>query len=112
MRVAKSLRPPEIQAEPQRQSPSTHIHETHEHLGSHLANLVAHPAGDQRRLRIVDDDARVAVEPTVTLVYLCLDGSPPQWRYEVHQLCTVLVEHLALPGDQPCDLGQHPTGSA
>src|SRR5207248_3219981 len=74
-------------------------------------NLIANPSGDQRRLRIVENDAFLAVEPALALVDLGDDSGDAERQDLVLEQAGFGVEYLALPGkmvDEPGDLRREP----
>src|SRR5512132_1320966 len=83
----------------------------HEHLtkvgaAGDLADLVPDPVGDQRRARIVEHDALLAVDPARILVDLGPDQPEPEWGHAVAQTVVARVEHLALPDQGPDHRGR------
>src|SRR5438445_585181 len=76
------------------------------------ADLIAHGAGDQRRLRIIQDDRRLAVEPAWRDVDAGADQVPAEWANLIEQGRAGPIDHLAAPGEPagepqnwPFDLG-------
>src|SRR5262249_20301590 len=65
---------------------------------THLANLVAHAAGDERGLGVVQDDRVLLVEPAGGDIDLGLDQVGAERSDFVEQLAAGPVEHFALPG--------------
>src|SRR3989442_11045064 len=68
--------------------------------GRDLADLVPDPVRDERRLRVVEHDRLLLVEPARLLVDLRPDRLDPEGKDLVAQLALLRVEDLPLPGDQ------------
>src|SRR5215472_6885140 len=64
-----------------------------------LANLVANPMRDERGLRVVENDALLAVQPARPHVHLGDDGVEPEREDPVPEHALLGVEDLALPGE-------------
>lgn len=72
----------------------------------YLSNLVAKPAGDQRGLRVVENDALFSVKQTGPLVDPGDDRIEAQERYPVGQDALFRVEGLALPSEDADEFSQ------
>src|SRR5580658_3537413 len=64
-----------------------------------FADLVPDLAGNKRRLRVVEDDARGAVVPAVLFVDRGFYRLDLQWRQDVQQACRAGAHHLSPPGE-------------
>ena len=68
--------------------------------GRDLADLVPDPLRDNRRVRVVEDDRLLLVEPARLLVDLGANRLDAERADLVQQLALPAVEHLSLPADQ------------
>src|SRR5215472_11895190 len=73
---------------------------------AYLSNFVAKPAGDQRRLRVIEDDALFAVKQAGPLVDPGDDRIETEERYLVGQDALFRVEGLALPSEDTDEFSQ------
>src|SRR5262249_50260403 len=80
--------------------------------GGDLPDLVPDLPGDERRLRVVKHDARIAVVPAVLLVDDRLDGLNVQRAQDVLQASGASVHHLPAPGQGVGRGGGQPGGEA
>src|SRR5215472_780798 len=71
-----------------------------------LSNLIAKPAGDQRGLGVIEDDAWFAVEQAGPLVDPGDDRIEPQERYPVGEDALLRVEGLSLPSEDADEFSQ------
>src|SRR5215472_10682605 len=72
----------------------------------YLSNFVAKPAGNQRGLRVIEDDAWFAVKKTGPLVDPGDDRIEAEERYLVGQDALFRVEGLSLPSEDADEFSQ------
>src|SRR4029078_2807937 len=73
--------------------------------GRYLPDLVADALRDHRGLRVVEDDAFLAIDPAGRLVHLGDDRLDTGYEDPVLQGLALRIEHLALPPEQVDGLG-------
>ena len=81
------------------------VHEPEVEARSDLADLVAHVPREERRLRVVEDDRLLAVEPARLLVDLRAHRLDAEREDLVLEVALLAVEDLALPGEGLGDPG-------
>src|SRR5438105_2153929 len=72
-----------------------------------LADLVPDPMRDKRRLRVVEDDARLLIEPALAAVYGRDDGMQIKRGDAVLEHASASVEDLPLPCEDMGELCSH-----
>src|SRR5215813_3090834 len=80
------------------------VHFAEIQLRTDLTDLVANPLRDGRRLRVVEDDALLAVEPARSFVDFGDDRVEVERRNAIAQDTVRAVERLALPDEQADEL--------
>src|SRR5499427_10536841 len=83
-------------------------HESQKDARGYLADLVPDHAGEQRCLRVVEDDAGFPVVPAVLLVDRGLDRLDAQGRQDVLQPSLTGVDDLAAPRERVAERGGNP----
>src|SRR5438034_1162587 len=76
--------------------------------GRDCADLVPDPVRGERRLRVVEDDRLLLVEPAGVFVDLRADGLDPERKDLVAELALLGVEHLSFPDHEVDQLRRRP----